>query len=206
VPQSQRCGGPFQALVLRSDDHLMALSTRICLLALCLLLLPVAGAAAGAQESVPSSALPSSALPTVANPARIGGAIPLRLLPRPKHKPPTLGQRAVRIAALEIGVPYRYGGSSPSGFDCSGLVAYVYARLGIRLPHNAAAQYGFGRSVDRGRLEPGDLVFFHGLGHVGLYIGHGRIIHAPQSGERVEIQSLSSRSGSVEGARRLTRD
>jgi len=177
----------------------MALSIRICLLALCLLLVPVASAAAAKQRS----------LPTVANPARIAGAIPLRPVPRPKAKPkpkpPTLGQRAVRIAASELGVPYRYGGSSPSGFDCSGLVAYVYAKLGISLPHNAAAQYSYGRSVDRSHLKPGDLVFFHGLGHVGLYIGHGRIIHAPQSGERVSIQSLASRSGSVEGARRLAR-
>ena len=75
----------------------------------------------------------------------------------------------------------------------------------MQLPHNAAAQYAFGRPVDRGHLRPGDLVFFHGLGHVGLYIGRGRIIHAPQTGERVEIQSLASRGGSVEGARRVTR-
>ena len=94
---------------------------------------------------------------------------------------------------------------SPSGFDCSGLVAYVYGKLGVRLPHNAAAQFAFGRPVSRGNLRPGDLVFFHGLGHVGLYIGRGRIIHAPQSGERVEIQSLAVRSGSVEGVRRLVR-
>jgi len=178
----------------------MALSIRICLLALCLLVLgllvvPVASAAAANGRS----------LPTVANPARIASSIPLRPVPRPKPKPPTLGQRAVRIAASELGVPYRYGGSSPSGFDCSGLVAYVYAKLGISLPHNAAAQYSYGRSVGRGHLKPGDLVFFHGLGHVGLYIGHGRIIHAPQSGELVSIQSLASRSGSVEGARRLAR-
>ena len=100
-------------------------------------------------------------------------------------------------------MPYRYGGSSPSGFDCSGLVAYVYGRLGVELPHNAAAQYAYGRPVDRSHLRPGDLVFFHGLGHVGLYIGRGRIIHAPQTGERVEIQRLAARSVSVEGARRL---
>jgi len=112
-------------------------------------------------------------------------------------------ERAVRLAARELGAPYRYGGSSPSGFDCSGLVTYIYGQLGIQLPHNAAAQYAYGRAVDLSHLEPGDLVFFHGLGHVGLYIGRGRIIHAPQTGERVEIQSLASREGSIEGARRV---
>jgi cell wall-associated NlpC family hydrolase len=173
----------------------MALSIRICLLAFCVLLLPVASGAAAIRP----------ALPTVPNPARVGTAVPLQPVPRPRRQASTLGRRAVRIAAAELGVPYRYGGSSPSGFDCSGLVAYVYAKLGIRLPHNAAAQYSYGRAVDRGHLKPGDLVFFHGLGHVGLYIGRGRMIHAPQSGEQVSIQRLTSRSGSVEGARRLTR-
>ena len=107
------------------------------------------------------------------------------------------------IAAKELGVPYRYGGSSPGGFDCSGLVAWVYGRLGVALPHNAAAQYAYGTPVDRRHLRPGDLVFFHGLGHVGLYIGHGQMIHAPQSGQSVEIQALAARSGDVEGARRI---
>jgi cell wall-associated NlpC family hydrolase len=170
----------------------MALSARICLLALVLVLAPAA-----------TAATKTGSLPTVPNPAGLAGSLALQ--PVPKRRAPSLGQRAVRIAAQEIGVPYSYGGSSPSGFDCSGLVAYVYGKLGVRLPHNAAAQYGYGRPVDRSHLRPGDLVFFHGLGHVGLYIGRGRIIHAPQSGERVEIQSLAARSGSVEGARRLVR-
>jgi cell wall-associated NlpC family hydrolase len=82
---------------------------------------------------------------------------------------------------------------------------WVYGRLGIRLPHNAAAQYSVGRPVPRSRLRPGDLLFFHGLGHVGLYIGRGRMIHAPQSGRSVEIQSLASRGGSLVGARRVIR-
>jgi len=171
----------------------MALLARICLLALCLVLAPAATAATKAES-----------LPLLPSPAPLAGSLSLGPQPRPKPRA-SLGQRAVRIAAQEIGVPYSYGGSSPSGFDCSGLVAYVYGKLGVRLPHNAAAQYGYGRPVDRSHLRPGDLVFFHGLGHVGLYIGRGRIIHAPQSGERVEIQSLAARSGSVEGARRLVR-
>ncbi len=172
----------------------MAFFARTCLLALCLVLTPAA-----------SAATRHGTLPAVANPARWAGSVPVSLEPEPRRTVPSLGQRAVRIAAGELGAPYRYGGSSPSGFDCSGLVAYVYGRLGVRLPHSAAAQFAYGRAIDRRHLEPGDLVFFHGLGHVGLYIGGGRIIHAPQSGERVEIQSLVSRSGGVEGARRLVR-
>jgi cell wall-associated NlpC family hydrolase len=168
----------------------MALPLRICLLALCVLAAPGA-ALAGTSHA--------RALPSVENPA------PLLPAPKPRHKPVTLGQRAVQIAAHELGVPYRYGGSSPSGFDCSGLTSWVYGRLGVSLPHNAAAQYGYGRRVDLGHLRPGDLLFFHGLGHVGLYIGRGRFIHAPRSGERVSIQSLASRAGTIDGARRVSR-
>lgn len=172
----------------------MALSARICLLALCLVVLPEA-----------SAAVTPASLATVTSPARSAGSVPLTLDRAPRRVTASFGLRAVQIAARELGVPYRYGGSSPSGFDCSGLVTYVYGKLGVKLPHNAAAQYAFGRAVESSNLRPGDLVFFHGLGHVGLYIGRGKIIHAPQSGERVEIQSLASRSGSVEGARRLVR-
>jgi cell wall-associated NlpC family hydrolase len=117
-------------------------------------------------------------------------------------KPPTLAERVVELARKQLGAPYVWGGASPSGFDCSGLVMWVYAKVGVSLPHNAAALYAAGRPV-KGELKPGDLLFFSGLGHVGLYIGHGRFIHAPQSGRSVEIQSLSDRSGSVVGARRV---
>ena len=174
----------------------MALHSRICLLSFCVLLLGAAPALA---------ASPSPAIDTVANPARISGSIPLVVRTSHPRNKPALGVRAVRIAAQQLGAPYRYAGMSPSGFDCSGLVAYVYGKLGVDLPHNAAAQYAYGRPVSRSALRPGDLVFFHGLGHVGLYVGHGKIIHAPQTGERVEVQSLTERSGSVEGARRLIR-
>ena len=127
---------------------------------------------------------------------------PAQFVP-PPPRPPTLAERAVKLARTQLGVPYVYGGESPGGFDCSGLVMWVYGRLGIPLPHNAAALYSTGQPVSRSHLRPGDLVFFHGLGHVGIYVGQGRMIHAPQTGERVEIEALGERSGSVEGARRI---
>jgi cell wall-associated NlpC family hydrolase len=110
----------------------------------------------------------------------------------------------VGIAMQYLGTPYVYGGSSPSGFDCSGFVMYVYAKLGVSLPHNAAAQYGYGTPVDRSQLQPGDLVFFNGLGHNGIYIGGGSFIHAPHTGDVVKISSLSGWYDSTwVGARRL---
>ena len=179
--------------MLRSGHHLMALSTRICLLALCVLLVPVAGAMGANERS----------LPTVQNPARIAGAVPLRAVPRPKRQ--AVDARPARRAARRRGdrraVPLRRQLAEWVRLLRARGVCVREARN--QLPHNAAAQYSYGRSIDRAKLKPGDLVFFHGLGHVGLYIGRGRIIHAPQSGERVEIQSLAARSGSVEGARRL---
>jgi len=124
--------------------------------------------------------------------------------PKPKRKRPTLGTRAVQIASHLTGTPYSWGGESPSsGFDCSGLVRYVYQRLGVDLPHHAASQWSLGRPVSAGHLRAGDLVFFSGLGHVGIYAGHGKFIHSPRSGESVRWQSLSSRMSSYVGARRV---
>ena len=132
---------------------------------------------------------------------------------RPDPKParsapkPTLGQRAARIAVKAVGIPYRWGGSSPStGFDCSGLVSWAYGRLGVELPHSSYALYDTGRRVSLSRLKAGDLLFFSGLGHVGLYVGRGRMVHAPQSGRLVEVVTLSSGYGSrLVGARRIVR-
>lgn len=96
----------------------------------------------------------------------------------------------VNLAVRHLGVPYRWGGADPGGFDCSGFVKYVYGRVGIELPHNAAQQYRHGAPVSRGALVPGDLVFFDRLRHNGIYIGHGRFIHARRTGERVTISHL----------------
>jgi NlpC/P60 family len=107
----------------------------------------------------------------------------------------TLGGQAVAIAYRYLGVPYVWGGESPSGFDCSGLTMYVYGQLGIRLGHYTGFQYYAGRRVVRDQLQPGDLVFFHANssgvpGHEGMYIGNGSFIHAPHSGDVVKISSL----------------
>jgi peptidoglycan DL-endopeptidase CwlO len=121
--------------------------------------------------------------------------------------PPSAGgghPEAAAIALRYLGVPYRWGGASPSGFDCSGLVMYVYAQLGISLPHFAAAQYGRGSPVARGALQPGDLVFFDGLNHVGIYIGGNQFVHAPHTGDVVRVSTLTGWFASTYvGARRI---
>jgi cell wall-associated NlpC family hydrolase len=116
-----------------------------------------------------------------------------------------LGDRVVRYARQLLGAPYSYGGSSPrSGFDCSGFVRFVYQRFGVTLPHSSYADFNLGRGISRKSLRPGDLVFFDGLGHVGLYIGGGRFIHAPHSGTRVKVDTIGGwYAGRYDGARRL---
>lgn len=115
------------------------------------------------------------------------------------------GERVARYARRLLGVPYSYGGSSPrTGFDCSGFVRFVYQRFGVTLPHSSYADFGLGRRVSRDSLKPGDLVFFHRLGHVGLYVGNGRFIHAGRSGTLVKVDSMSGwYAGRYDGARRL---
>lgn len=149
-------------------------------------------------------AAPEPAVPIPAEPLRRK----VRKLAAAKHTHQTLavGVRAVRYAKHLLGVPYRYGGTSPrTGFDCSGLVRYVYGHFGISLAHSSFADYWRGRRVARGALKPGDLVFFDGAGHVGIYVGHGRFIHAPHSGTVVRISTMSGWYGArFVGARRIS--
>lgn len=105
------------------------------------------------------------------------------------------GESIVRTASRFHGVRYRWGGSSRSGFDCSGFTRYVFRhKAGVDLPHSASAQFRRGKPVSRGELKPGDLVFFQtyrrGASHVGIYIGNGKFIHASSAGGRVRVDSL----------------
>jgi peptidoglycan DL-endopeptidase CwlO len=142
-----------------------------------------AAAAAAAQQT--SQSTPSSIVPPPGPPVASNGA---------GHP------QAASIALQYLGVPYVYGGASPGGFDCSGLVMYVYARLGISLPHYTVAQWNATQPV--ASPAPGDLVFFDGLGHVGIYIGNGQMVDAPHTGSVVRIDSISG-FGSYNGARRV---
>ena len=119
---------------------------------------------------------------------------------------PTRAERAAKMAVQAVGLPYRWGGESPTtGFDCSGLVRWAYGSVGIDLPHSSYSLYDMGRSVPGSRLAAGDVLFFEGLGHVGLYVGRGRMVHAPQTGRNVEIVRLVSAGygGRLLGARRI---
>jgi peptidoglycan DL-endopeptidase CwlO len=123
--------------------------------------------------------------------------------------PPPDGSRASQVIAIamqHLGTPYVWGGASPSqGFDCSGLTSYAYAQIGISLPHHAASQWNHGIPVSRDDLQPADLVFFSGLGHMGMYIGGGQFIHAPHTGDVVKISSIhdSYYASAWVGARRI---
>lgn len=118
------------------------------------------------------------------------------------------GSKLVAQAAKYIGTRYVYGGTSPSGFDCSGLVQYACRKLGVSVGRSASAQYSNGAAVSRSNLQAGDLIFFSrggGISHVAIYAGGGQVIHAPRAGKRVCYQSLSSLSESLRyvGARRV---
>ena len=118
--------------------------------------------------------------------------------------PPNVHGGVVGVAMRYLGVPYVWGGSTPRGFDCSGLVMYAFAQIGISMPHSSYAQFAMGTPVSISQLQPGDHVFFAGASHVGIYIGGGQFIHAPHTGDVVKISSLTGwYSSEFAGGRRI---
>ena len=105
-------------------------------------------------------------------------------------------ERAAQNAASMVGKPYKYGGSNPAGFDCSGLVQYSFRQAGISLPRSTDEQRRAARKVSTSGLQPGDLLFFDQEGkkhgHVGIYVGRGEFVHAPSSGKRVRRDPIDS--------------
>ena len=128
---------------------------------------------------------------------------------RPEASAPESESEVVRTAYAYRGTPYHFGGSSRGGFDCSGFTSYVYKKKGVSLPHSAAGQFGHGKQVGSGSMKQGDLVFFHttrrGIGHVGIYVGEGKFVHASSGGGRVRVDSLNDGyyKNRFRGARRV---
>jgi peptidoglycan DL-endopeptidase CwlO len=153
------------------------------------------------QEAARQLQLAAEARQRISNPSPVGvGASP----EASTVAPPSIHGGVVGIAMRYLGVPYVWGGASPSGFDCSGLVMYVFAQIGVSLPHSSYAQFGMGAPVSMSQLQPGDLVFFAGASHVGIYIGGGQFIHAPHTGDVVKISSLTGWYASTfAGGRRI---
>ena len=142
-------------------------------------------AVVGATAQAPSNTGDPNAVTGIAPPSRYGGV--------------------VAVAMAQLGKPYVFGTAGPDTFDCSGLVVYAYAAVGVQLPHSSYELWNEGVYVPRDQLEPGDLVFFDGLGHVGIYIGNDQFIHAPHTGTVVQISSLSDSwyAANYVGARRI---
>lgn len=107
----------------------------------------------------------------------------------------SLGERAAAVALDQVGTRYRYGGDSPQGFDCSGLVHYAYRQAGLNVPRTTGQLWAVASDVDRDDLRTGDLLFFRidgKMSHVGMYLGERRFVHAPQSGRSVSVASLDA--------------
>ena len=125
-----------------------------------------------------------------------------------RHKAENKGKEIANLAKSLLGSPYKYGGTSPKGFDCSGLVYYTHGKLGIRTPRTSLQQYKSAKNIELNELHSGDLVFFtlnkNNVSHVGIYVGKGQFIHAPKSGKQVAVNNLNDdfwRQRTVSGGR-----
>lgn len=166
-------------------------------------------AAAAASSASRSRSAPAPASGGAAAPAPSPGSVP-KAQPAPTPPPaapsipPNSGAAgAIAAAKSQLGLPYRYGGSSPAtGFDCSGLMLWSWAQVGVSLPRTSRAQFAATQRVPVSQLQPGDLVFFGSpVYHVGMYLGGGQMIHSPHTGDVVKISSIGYMSGVVNGGR-----
>ncbi len=164
-------------------------------------------AAQAAQErsaqSAPSSSGSESPAATPSSSGSEGSSEPSGASSEPSAPLPSgSGNAAAASVAMQyLGTPYVWGGESPAGFDCSGLAAYAYRQIGKSVPHYTVAAYNAFPKVPLGSLQAGDLVFFNGLNHMGIYIGGGQYVHAPQTGDVVKVSSMSGRSDVVGAVR-----
>jgi cell wall-associated NlpC family hydrolase len=158
------------------------------------------------------AARPAKSGKRVASRSKRHGAVRRAVARAPRLQPylPNVDDYEVlTIAARHLGTPYRFGGASAGGFDCSGLVRTVFAEVGTALPHSAREQFTMGERISSNELQPGDLVFFRtyraGASHVGIYVGDGLFIHAASRGGEVKVDSLDERYFSTRylGARRV---
>ena len=154
-----------------------------------------AAAAEVARQRQAAAAVASSTASTVAPTANAPAAAATPL-------PSGSGNAAAASIAMQyLGIPYVWGGAAPGGFDCSGLASYAYAQIGKSVPHYTGAIWAAFPQVPAGQLQVGDLVFFHGLGHMGIYLGGDQFVHAPHTGDVVKVSQLSTYSGYVGAVR-----
>lgn len=152
------------------------------------------GAPASEPQAAPASSEPAADPTAAAAPAAAPEAAPAL--------PSGSGNAAAASAAMsQLGTPYRWGGASPGGFDCSGLASWAYGQIGKSVPHYTVAIYNAFPRVPSDQLQPGDLVFYRGLGHMGIYIGGGQYVHAPQTGDVVKVSSVGARGDYVGAVR-----
>lgn len=137
---------------------------------------------------IATQAAPGDLMPAGIVPAIIGSA-------DPQLQPSKIGALASAFALTQVGRPYRWAGMSPAtGFDCSGLIAWSFGQAGLALPHQSAEIWALGTRIPLSRARPGDIMSFHGQGHVGIYLGGGNYVHSTQSGDFIRVSSVASRS------------
>ena len=149
-------------------------------------------------------AIPLVSPATTSGPGNSGPGNSAPLSPVLSPVPPSSGaaSTAVSVALAQVGKPYQWGAAGPDSFDCSGLVTYAYAAAGISLPHYTGAQWADTTQIPLADAQPGDLIFFNGLSHVGIYLGGGSMVDAPHTGAFVRVESIFG-FGSIDGATRV---